>query len=352
MANNVYSGDNISISASNPKSLNKGSNGIWIGPKWIREDEESIISLLKYLNDFEINRLYLNLGEIKPLDISNNNRTGPYQFEVYFNGFNINNEIIPFPRDDYEMIRDFAAAIKNFNEDHYSDFKVIGVINGNEKYDLLNNDENEIDSLINITKATINFFNSERFKINKDSVFDGFQLDIEPVDGGSIEFLRLLVEIKNILPIGQFLSIAISQVGTENDPYICSDHYIEEDIAPILGPGDEIALMAYNLGLNVNDYKEHIATQAYILTNSISTKKIDFSVYIPLFPEDNKNINHSTEIENIENALTGLLHSKKMDEVIDDFSRVIIYNYDQLYGTGEWIKGFDDFKNLWLNGAN
>ena len=107
--------------------------------------------------------------------------------------------------------------------------------------------------------------------------------------------------------------------------------------------------MVYDLGLNLNDYKNHIATQAYILTKSVSSKKIDSSIYIPLYPEDDEKINHSSDIENIENALAGLLLIPKSDGVIDNFSRVIIYNYDELYGTEEWIKGFNDFENLWIN---
>jgi len=351
MGKNINNVDNINIYVSNPKSLNKGNNGIWIGPKWIREDKVSVSRLLKHLNEIEINRLYLNLGEIKPLVIfKNNDQADSYQFEVYFNGFNIVDEKAVFSKNDYKMLRNFATTIKNFNNDNNSNFKIIGVINGNEKYDLLNNcNENKIDSLITIIKTTINFFSSNKLQINKEMIFDGFQLDIEPVNGGNTEFLKLLSEIKNILPGNQALSIVISQIGPENDSYICSDHYIKDSVASILRPGDEIALMVYDLGLNLDDYKNHIATQAYILTKSISSKKIDSSIYIPLYPENDKNINHSSDIENIENALTGLLLTPKLDGVIDNFSRVIIYNYDELYGTEEWIKGFNDFENLWIN---
>lgn len=298
-----------------------------------------------------INGLYLNLGEIKPLEIfKNNDQADSYQFEVYFNGFNITDEKGVFPRDDYKMLRNFTSTIKNFNKNNNSNFKIIGVINGNEKYDLLNNrDENKTDSLITTVKTTINFFNSDRLQIKKERMFDGFQLDIEPINGGNTEFLKLLREIKNILPENQTLSIVISQIGSENDLYICSDSYIKDSIASILRPGDEIALMAYDLGLNLEDYKDHIATQAYILTKSISSMNIDSSIYIPLYPENDKNIHHSSDIENIENALTGLLLSPELERVTDDFSRVIIYNYDELYGTKEWIKGFNDFKNLWIN---
>ncbi len=348
---NINNIDNINIYTSNPNSLNKGSNGIWIGPKWILDDKESVKGYLKHLNEIEINRLYLNLGEIKPLEIfKNNDQADSYQFEVYFNGFNIIDDKTVFSRNDYKMLKNLVATIKNFNKNNNSDFKIIGVINGNEKYDLLNNyNENKTDSLINIVKTTINFFNSDRLQINKERIFDGFQLDIEPVNGGNTEFLKLLSEIKNILPADQVLSIIISQIGLENYSYICSDYYITDSVVPILGPGDEIALMVYDLGLNLNDYKNHIAAQAYLLTKSVSSKKIDSSIYIPLYPENDKKINHSSDIENIGNALAGLLLIPKSDGVVDSFSRVIIYNYDELYGTEEWIKGFNDFENLWIN---
>ncbi len=351
---NITCKGNNNIYVSSPKNLNKGNNGVWIGPKWIREDEESVNRLLRHLVEIDITRLYLNLGEIKPLEVfKNSNQEDSYQFEVYFNDFNITGEKTIFSKNDYKMLRNFAANIKNFNINNNSDFKIIGVINGNEKYELLNNyDKNKTDSLIKIVKTTINFFNSSKLQISNENIFNGFQLDIEPVSGGNTEFLKLLSEIKNTLARNQLLSIVISQIGPENDLYICSDDYIKESVALVLRPGDEIALMAYDLGLNLNDYKNLIATQAYTLIKSISPKKIDSSIYIPLYPENDKNINHSSNIENIENDLKGLLLIPELDEVTDNFSRLIIYNYDELYGTEEWTKGFNDFKNLWINDKN
>jgi hypothetical protein len=351
---NINFEDNINTDVNVEKSLNKGSNGTWIGPKWIREDQASVNKLLEHLMEFEINRLYLNLGEIIPLKTSKNVEHGSsYQFEVYFNGYNINNEKAMFADDDYKMLRNLAANIRNFNKNNNYDCKMIGVINGNEKYDLLNNcNEYKTDSLINIVKTTINFFNSDELQINKEKIFDGFQLDIEPVNGGNAELLKLLSEVKNILPENQALSIVISQIGTENGSCVCSDDYIKDSVASILRPGDEIALMAYNLGLNLDDYKNYIADQAYNLIKSLSPKKIDSAIYIPLYPEDNKNTYHSSNIENIENALSGLLLIPKLEEVTDNSSRVIIYNYDELYGTKEWIEGFNNFKNLWIDNRN
>jgi len=351
---NIHFEDNININSQVSKSLNKGSNGVWIGPKWIREDSASVNKLLEHLMEFEINRLYLNLGEIKPLKISENiDQESSYQFEVYFNSYSISDEKTVFSGDDYKMLKNFAANIRNFNKSNDSNYKIIGVINGNEKYDLLNNCiEDKTDSLINIVKTTINFFNSGELQINNEKIFDGFQLDIEPVNGGSAELLKLLSEVKNVLPQNQALSVVISQIGTENDSYVCSNDYIKDSIASILGPGDEIALMAYNLGLSLNDYKNHVADQAYNLIKSILPKKIDSAIYIPLYPENNKNIHHSSSIENIENALSGLLLIQELDEVTDNFSRVIIYNYDELYGTEEWFEGFNDFRNLWIGNRN
>lgn len=348
---NTNPGENINTYMPTSKTINKGSNGVWIGPKWIMEDKSSVTKLLMHLNEIEISRLYVNLGEIKPLDISrNNNQNNAYKFGVYFNNFNIIDEKTLFPDNDYKMLLNFAAGVKNFNKNNNSDFKVMGVINGNEKYDLLNNrDENKKDSLKNIVKTTINFFNSDKLKINEKEIFDGFQLDIEPVSGGNEEFLILLNEIKYILPENQTLSVVISQIGPENDLYICSDSYIRDSIASVLRPGDEITLMAYNLGLSLDDYKKNIADQVYRLVKSISPKNIDSSVYIPLYPENNKNNHHASSIENIENALEGLLLTQKFNGITENISRVIIFNYDELYGTEEWVKGFNDFKNLWIN---
>jgi len=315
------------------RSANKGDNGVWLGPGWIEKDSSSIYELLNHLSQYQVNRLYINLGFIEPIDSPN----AYYQFHINFNDYSITSEDKEVPVNYFYSLLDFAETIKTYNIDYDTNFKIIGTINGEYKYNLLAEKSYRKDNLVDLIGNIIDYFNKSDLYIHNDKLFDGFQIDIEPISKIGT-FLEIIEKTKSKLISNQFLSIAVCKSDLK---------YLNSIANSSIASEDEIALMAYDYRARSDySYKKQVAEQTLAIIDILAQKGIDTSIFLPLYPEKS---NHDPEIENIKNCLSAIMVAARDDYVYESFSRVIIYNYDELIYTSEWEQGFEDFKNYWLN---
>lgn len=318
----------VSINEIDMRSANKGNNGVWLSPGWVDRNSD-LNKLLDHLSKNQMYRLYYNLGNIEPTNDKND-----YKFIIHFNGTSITSATTDINLNDFKKLIDFKLAIKNYNPK----FKLIAVICGGYNYNLLESTGSEKDELVKLVANIINYFNQDNLKVNGNYIFDGYQLDIEPIS--DVDNLGQIINVvKNKLGQAQFISVAIGGGDLR---------HLDDIVNLNLNKNDEIALMAYDYGLGSPiDYKSLVVEQVQKLTKTLSNKNIDASVYLPLYPA---NAIHNPSIENIKNSLEAIMIASKDDIVDKNFSRVIIYNYDELKDTPEWNQVFDDYKNLWLGG--
>lgn len=326
----------ICISASIPdlvridlRSANKNNNGIWLGPCWVYKIPD-IKELLDNLSKNQIYRLYFNLGNIKTAYNSK------YKFNIYFNDAVIDLNTEDMEVKNFKDLIKFKKAINNYNIKNNTNFKLIGVINGEEKYKLLESEGFDKNELINLIVNILYCFNSKELILNGKHLFDGYQLDIEPISNAN-NLNNIINEVKMNLNNDQFLSVVIGKDDLKSLNKIANSN---------LSGNDELALMAYNYNLENSDaYIRAVANQTFELVNTLAVKDIDSSLYIPLYPESKF---HDPDIENVKNCLTGIMITANDKTVYKNFSRIIIYNYDELKDKAEWNQSFYYFKKLWL----
>jgi hypothetical protein len=298
----------IGLSSNQPGYFfNKSHNAVWLGHEWVGEKktDQEIQELVNTLKQYGIDTVFVHAGPIK--------EDGTIDPQVY------------------KYAIDFVEKSKKIDKDiQYQAW--LGQIRN--KIDLSNADVRH-----NIAKQCM--------ILAQFVGFDGMHFDIEPVWDGDTDFIELLKESREILPEDKVISVALAEFIPQSFIWLTEhihsfENYNSElNYENVAQYADQIVVMAYDTSMKSGWlYRWLVKEQTIWLTDLLEGTEV--FIGIPSYEDEKESFD--PEVENIENALKGVikgLNNFRSDE--DNFAGVAIYSYWEM-DDAEWAT----YKDLWM----
>lgn len=302
---------------SSGENFNSGNNAAWLRHQWFSEKKsaEEIEALAGKLKEMQIRTVFIHVG---PLD--SRGRIPEYSLKTWqYNYIGIKNAV--------PGIRIFAW-LGGLNQLSYG--------KADDTLDL--GDEKLLDSIAQRAMEMVILCR-----------FDGIHYDIEPLPDNDPGFLKLLLFTR--LKIGKTpLSVATPHIAPSDEfagiirrrVYQAAPVWSPSYYNAVAGQVNEIVVMAYDsVSLTPVMYKKYMMNQVRNICNAISGSKCGFWVGIPTYEE--KTVSHNPVVENITNAIEGVILGLERTGDRKNFRGLSIY---ALWTTDEKETG--EFQKLWI----
>jgi len=156
----------------------------------------------------------------------------------------------------------------------------------------------------------------------------GLHLNIEPCPTGNSHFLRLLDEIKAVLPAGKILSVAAYPPPTILHPYP-QVHWDKSYYLKVAKRVDQIAVMMYDTSIRFRMLYRHLMAE-WTLEILRWTKGTKVLLGLPAY-EDLQVEYHHADVENLTEALQGVhLGLTIFGQLPDNYQGTVIYSEWQM----------------------
>lgn len=283
------------VPETNGSLFNKHRNGVWMAHSWFDEyhSKEEISELGRRLKEYDMGYIYIHVGPL--------------------------NEDGGIPPYSEEIAKGFINGMKEINPE----LKILAWIGGTNrafrgKVDL--GSRKVIDEISRVSKELILLG------------FDGIHINIEPLTDGDRNFLNLLFSIRNVIGDQKILSVAAMKWRFFNLPHIWHSKWFwgtryYRDIGRVV---DQLVVMAYDTAIPLKKlYIWYVKNQTINITSAVAGLRNpgpEILIGLPAYEESR--LTHRPEIENIENALYGVI-AGLMDEESNksSFGGVAIYSY-------------------------
>jgi spore germination protein YaaH len=152
----------------------------------------------------------------------------------------------------------------------------------------------------------------------------GVHLNIEPCPSGDINFLKLLDELRQVIPSGKILSVAAFPPPTFLHPFDHL-HWDETYFGEVSRRADQIVVMMYDTGLPlVKPYRRLVQSWTYKVL--LWTQGNELLLGVPTY-EDAGVGYHYPRVENLENALSGIYAGlAEFDRLPEHYQGIAIYS--------------------------
>ncbi len=291
----------------NGSYFNKGHNAIWISHEWVGEYKSNvdISNLVNTLRKYQIDTVFVHTGPIQA-----DGRIDPKT---------------------YNYAVDFLRKAQ--------------VLDKNIKYQAW---LGQIRSKINLSDEVVRHEITKQTMILSQLVgFDGIHFDIEPVWDNDTDFIKLLKETRETLPIDKKISVALAEFIPNSAIWMVENFHKFENYntqvnySNVAKYADQIVAMAYDTSIKSPWlYKWLVKEQTIWLTRLLKGKEV--FIGIPAYDEASQSFD--PRVENMENGLRGIiagLNNTRSKE--GNFAGVAIYPYWEIDGK-EW-KTYED---LWM----
>ncbi len=176
-----------------------------------------------------------------------------------------------------------------------------------------------------------------------DEGFDGVHVNIEPVPDGDGEFLALLRSLRTAIG-GGILSVSATRPGPFAIPIAPNFLWSPEYYVRVAAEADQLVVMAYDTALpTASLYRRYLSYAASSMTRTLAQggrARVLFG--IPTY--DGTGLMHRADIENPENAITGLVAGLRGVGGGGTFEGVALY--------AEWTTDAEEwrtYERLWRN---
>ena len=176
-----------------------------------------------------------------------------------------------------------------------------------------------------------------------DEGFDGVHVNIEPVPDGDGEFLALLRSLRTAIG-GGILSVSATRPGPFAIPIAPNFLWSPEYYVRVAAEADQLVVMAYDTALpTASLYRRYLSYAASSMTRNLAQggrARVLFG--IPTY--DGTGLMHRADIENPENAITGLVAGLRGLGGGGTFEGVALY--------AEWTTDAEEwrtYERLWRN---
>ncbi len=150
----------------------------------------------------------------------------------------------------------------------------------------------------------------------------GVQVNIEPLASGDTNFLKLLEELRVVLPKDKILSVAAYPPPTRWHPHP-DVHWEESYFRQVARRADQMAVMMYDAGQRFAKVYQHLmadwAQEAIVWSEGTP-------VLLGLPTYDDAGVGyHNPKVENIKNALSGIHRGLSLGALATNYQGVAIY---------------------------
>jgi hypothetical protein len=176
-----------------------------------------------------------------------------------------------------------------------------------------------------------------------DEGFDGIHLNVEPVPNGDVEFLALLRALRTAIG-GGVLSLSATRPGPFALPVAPNFVWSPEYYVRVAAEADQLVVMAYDTALPTPSlYRRYLAYAAASMTRNLAPAgRARVLMGIPTY--DGSGLMHRADVENPENALSGLVAGLRGVGGGGTFEGVALYA-EWTTDDGEW----ETYERLWRN---
>ncbi|MEM7013459.1 MAG: glycoside hydrolase family 18 protein, partial [Verrucomicrobiota bacterium] len=284
-----------------------GSNGIWIQHGWLGDDgwfKTHGRDKTKFRSAERINAL------VQQLQAHNFRYVFPHLAPALLNG-----QLMEADEAQTELFLDHCAA---------ADIEVIPWIGGVFGFHCQLEDPE--------WRAT--FANSIAQLLDKHPRLAGVQLNVEPLPSGNANFLKLLDEIREVMPKDKKLSIAAYPPPTIHQRSL-EVHWNEAYYQEVASRADQLAVMMYDTGVAWE--KLYVQLMANWTEQLLEWTPTDCEILLGLPAYADEGVEyHSPLVENLESGLAGV-HAglARFEELPPNYRGVAIYSEWEM-DTGEW----------------
>ena len=139
-----------------------------------------------------------------------------------------------------------------------------------------------------------------------DEGFDGIHLNVEPVDGGNVDFLALLRAMRTAIGPNRLLSLSAIRPGPVALPFAPNFVWTTGYYLRVAAVADQIVVMAYDTGLpTANLYRRYVAYAAGAVTRALAGTRARVLLGVPTY--DETGFMHRAAVETPDNALAGIV---------------------------------------------
>lgn len=289
------------------QDFNEGNNAIWIGHEWVGEQKTNsqVQALVEQLASHDFKTVFVHSGPLK--------EDGSLDPETYM------------------YAADFLEKARMFNDEiQYQAW--LGQIRS--KIDLEN------------PKIRHNVAN-EAMVLTTVVGFDGIHFDIEPVWDEDLHFIETLKESREMMEEDKKISVALAEfipralIWLAEEVKQFENFNSEVNYRNVAEYADQVVAMVYDTGIEEEWlYRWLVKEQTVWITRLLP----DTEVFIGLPAYEDEKDGFNPEIENIENAMLGVIdgmNNTRSNE--ESFTGVAIYSY--------WTMDPEEFiiyRNLWI----
>ena len=176
-----------------------------------------------------------------------------------------------------------------------------------------------------------------------DEGFDGVHVNVEPVPNGDVEFLALLRALRTAVG-GGVLSLSATRPGPFALPVAPNFVWSPEYYGRVAAEADQLVVMAYDTALPTPSlYRRYLAYSASSMTRNLERSgRARVLMGIPTY--DGTGLMHRADVENPENALSGLVAGLRGVGGGGTFEGVALYA-EWTTDDAEW----ETYERLWRN---
>lgn len=141
-----------------------------------------------------------------------------------------------------------------------------------------------------------------------DEGFDGIHVNIEPVGEGNVEFLALLRALRTAVGPTGILSLSAIRPGPVALPMAPNFLWTPAYYLRVAAVADQIVVMAYDTALPTPSlYRRYMTYAASSVTTALLTSSSRARVLVGVPTYDDAGVMHRSRVENLDNAIPGLV---------------------------------------------
>jgi hypothetical protein len=141
-----------------------------------------------------------------------------------------------------------------------------------------------------------------------DEGFDGIHVNIEPIDEGNVEFLALLRALRTAVGPSGILSLSAIRPGPFALPMAPNFLWTTDYYLRVGAVADQIVVMGYDTALPTPSlYRRYMAYAASSVTSALLASRSRARVLVGVPTYDDTGLMHRAAVENLDNAIPGLV---------------------------------------------
>jgi hypothetical protein len=176
-----------------------------------------------------------------------------------------------------------------------------------------------------------------------DEGFDGIHVNIEPVDEGNVDFLALLRALRTAVGPSGILSLSAIRPGPFALPMAPNFLWTTDYYLRVAAEADQIVVMAYDTALPTPSlYRRYTAYASSSVTSALLASRSRAHVLIGVPTYDDTGFMHRARVENLDNAIPGVVAGLRGLGAGGTFEGVALY--------AEWTtddKEWSAYERLW-----